>query len=401
MAGFVSKPIQAVKYSFKPMKILFLDQTGKLAGAEQVLLDVAYPYRHSCLVALFEGGPFEQALRDRNIPVQVLTDTPLDVRRESNVWQGLNSLKQLTPLVQRVAQLSQGYDVIYANTPKAMVVGSLAHLITHKPLVYHLHDILSLEHFSQANRKLLVTLANRCAMKIIAVSHATKRAFVEAGGKGERVEVIYNGFDVDKFRGWELEGFFLRRQLDLDQRFVVGHFSRLSPWKGQHVLIEALPHCPKNMTVLLVGDALFGETDYVDRLRQQVKRLKLEDRVHFLGFRGDIPQLMATCDLITHTSTAPEPSARVLIETMLSGRPLVASCTGGTSELVENGHTGWLVPPADSGALAGTLTKLYDRPVQAAQIAKQAQRVAQERFGLESAIASIQQILNTLTPIAV
>ncbi|MEO1593145.1 MAG: glycosyltransferase family 4 protein [Cyanobacteria bacterium J06632_22] len=383
------------------MKILFLDQTGKLAGAEQVLLDVAYPYRHTSLVALFEGGPFEEALRDRNIPVEVLTDTPLEVRRESSVWQGLSSLKFLMPLVQRVVQLSQHYDVLYANTPKAMVVGALAQLLTQKPLVYHLHDILSLEHFSQANRQLLVTLANRCATKIIAVSHATKRAFIEAGGNGERVEVIYNGFDVDKFRGWELEGFFLRRQLELDQRFVVGHFSRLSPWKGQHVLIEALPRCPQNMVVLLVGDALFGETDYVRRLRRQVSMLKLEDRVHFLGFRGDVPQLMATCDLITHTSTAPEPSARVLIESMLSGRPLVASRTGGTSELVDDGHTGWLVPPSDSLALASTLTKLYDRPVQTAQIAKQGQRIAQDRFGLEQAIASLQQTLNALMPVTV
>ncbi|MEO1510121.1 MAG: glycosyltransferase family 4 protein [Cyanobacteria bacterium J06633_23] len=380
------------------MKILFLDQTGKLAGAEQVLLDVAYPYRHTSLVALFEGGPFEQALRDRNIPVEVLTDDPLDVRRESSLWQGLSSLKQLTPLVQRVVQLSQHYDIIYANTPKAMVVGALAHLLTHTPLVYHLHDILSLEHFSQANRQLLVTLANRCATRIIAVSHATKKAFVEAGGKGDRVDVIYNGFDVDKFRGWELEGFFLRRQLNLDHQFVVGHFSRLSPWKGQHVLIEALPRCPQNMVVLLVGDALFGETDYAERLRRQVTALKLEDRVHFLGFRGDVPQLMATCDLITHTSTAPEPSARVLIESMLSGRPLVASHTGGTSELVDDGYTGWLVPPADAGALASTLTQLHDRPVQTAQIAKQGQQVAQARFGLDGAISALQLILNTLAP---
>ncbi|MEL6247254.1 MAG: glycosyltransferase family 4 protein [Cyanobacteria bacterium J06627_15] len=383
------------------MKILFLDQTGKLAGAEQVLLDVAYPYRQTSLVALFEGGPFEQALKDRNIPVRVLTDTPLEVRRESSLWQGLSSLKQLTPLVQRVAQLSQQYDLIYANTPKALVVGALAHLITHRPLVYHLHDILSLDHFSKANRQLLVTLANRCATRIIAVSHATKAAFIEAGGQGDRVEVIYNGFDVDKFRGWELEGFFLRRQLDLDHRFVVGHFSRLSPWKGQHILIEALTRCPKNMVALLVGDALFGETQYVQQLRRQVAALGLKDRVHFLGFRGDIPQLMASCDLITHTSVAPEPSARVLIESMLSGRPLVASCTGGTSELVENGHTGWLVPPADSTVLASTLTKLYDRPVEAAQIAKQGQHVAQQRFDLGSAIATLQQTLSTLSPLTV
>ncbi len=61
----------------------------------------------------------------------------------------------------------------------------------------------------------------------------------------------------------------LRQQLGLEGKFVVGHFSRLAPWKAQHILIAALAQCPPEVTAILVGDALFGEQDYVQKLHQQ------------------------------------------------------------------------------------------------------------------------------------
>ena len=105
--------------------------------------------------------------------------------------------------------------------------------------------------------------------------------------------------------------------MGLGDRFVIGHFSRLSPWKGQHILLEALVHCPADVVAILVGDALFGEQDYVQTLKAQVESLGLQNRVHFLGFRSDIVPLMHACDVVAHTSTAPEPFGRVIAEAML------------------------------------------------------------------------------------
>jgi hypothetical protein len=133
------------------MKILFLDQSGNLGGAELCLLDIAQLYRDSCLVGLFASGTFKNALEQQKIPVQVLGDQGIQVRKDSNLLQGLKSLGQLIPLIFEVAQLSRQYDLIYVNTQKALVVGSLASLLSHRPLVYHLHDILSKEHFSPIN----------------------------------------------------------------------------------------------------------------------------------------------------------------------------------------------------------------------------------------------------------
>ncbi len=375
------------------MKILFLDQSGAPGGAQLCLIDIAKPYRDSALVGLFADGPFRQLLEQQHIPVQVLATQPIQVRKDSNLAQGLASLGQLAPLIARVVLLSRDYDLIYVNTQKALVVGALASFFSRRPLVYHLHDILSAQHFSRTNRILAVTLANGFASLVIANSKATQAAFVEAGGRPDITDVVYNGFEPRFYQSHESNPSQIRQQLGLDGRFLVGHFSRLSPWKGQHVLIEALAHCPQTVAAILVGDALFGEQDYVQSLHEQVAALGLEERIRFLGFCSDIVPLMRACDLIAHTSTAPEPFGRVIVEAMLCGRPVVAAQSGGAVELVETDKTGWLVPPGDPLLLAAAITACRSQPEHAATIAHQAQSQSSQRFHLLTINQQIEQLL--------
>ena len=378
------------------MKILFLDQSGKPGGAELCLIDIAKPYRDSCLVGLFADGSFRNLLEQQQIPVEVLTTQSIQVRKESSLVQGLASLGQLVPLITKVVQTARKYELIYANTQKALVVGALASFFSRRPLVYHLHDILSTEHFSSINRRLAITLANRFASLVIANSKATKAAFIAAGGHSDITEVVYNGFEPEKYLAQESNPHQLRQQLGIDRQFVVGHFSRLSPWKGQHILLEALAYCPENVTAILVGDALFGEQDYVEHLHHQVATLGLKKRVQFLGFRSDIVSLMSACDLIAHTSTAPEPFGRVIVEAMLCGRSVVAAEAGGAIELVETGKTGWLVTPENPRQLAEVITTCYQKPEYAATIAKESQIQASQRFDLTKINQQIEQLLSHL-----
>ncbi|MGL4880429.1 MAG: glycosyltransferase family 1 protein, partial [Waterburya sp.] len=136
------------------MKILFLDQSGNLGGAELNLLDLAKFYRDSCLVSLFVDGSFRQALEQSQIPVQILSTQPLAIRKDSSWLQSLSNVGQIIPLIKKIVKLSYNYDLIYANTQKALIIGAIASFLTNKPLIYHLHDILSSEHFSRTNRQL-------------------------------------------------------------------------------------------------------------------------------------------------------------------------------------------------------------------------------------------------------
>ena len=378
------------------MKILFLDQSGKPGGAELCLIDIAKPYRQSSLVGLFADGSFKTLLEENQIPVKVLTRKAIQVRKESSLAQGLSSLGQLLPLIATVVQTARTYDLIYANTQKALVVGALASFFSRRPLVYHLHDILSPEHFSKTNRRIAVTLANKFASLVIANSQASQAAFVAAGGRPEIVKIVYNGFEPTKYEVKESEVNSIRQKLELDGKFIVGHFSRLAPWKGQHILIEALAKSQRQVTAIFVGDALFGEQDYVKRLHQQVSDLGLENRVKFLGFRDDIPQLMAACDLVSHTSTSPEPFGRVIVEAMLCGRPIVAAKAGGAIELIDHEINGFLTEPENSQELAIIINTCLSDPEKIAKIAKTARHTAAERFDVTSINQQIAQLIESV-----
>ncbi|MEG3435929.1 glycosyltransferase [Pannus brasiliensis CCIBt3594] len=379
------------------MKILFLDQSGQLGGAELCLADLAAFYGDRCSVGLLADGTFRTFLEHRGIAVRVLHDRPIAVRKDSGWLRGITGGLSLLPTFLKTARLAQKHDLLYANTPKALIAGSIAASLARRPLIYHLHDILSAEHFSPANRAAIVALANRFASLVIANSRATETAFREAGGKVDRVAVVYNGFDPGRYEVPDAEITRLRREIAPDGQFIVGHFSRLSPWKGQDVLLDALARCPEETIALFIGSALFGEDEYVNRLHERVSRLGLEKRVKFLGFREDIPRLMAICDLIAHTSTAPEPFGRVIVEGMLAGRPVVAAAAGGAIELVQHDETGWLVPPRDPEKLAETISLCYHRPDLAGAIARRARVHASRQFDRTAINRQIDRLLDRVS----
>jgi glycosyltransferase involved in cell wall biosynthesis len=204
---------------------------------------------------------------------------------------------------------------------------------------------------------------------------------------------VYNGIDPSPFEAVtaaEVTG--LRRDLGLEGVPVVGAFGRVTPWKGQHVLLEALPHL-SDVHALLVGEALPEDQAYAKNLRQQSKDLGVEDRVHFAGFRRDIPQLMRLSDLVVHTSVAPEPFGRVIVEGMLAGSTVVATRGGGVLEIVDDGINGVLVPPGDAKALAEVLGGLLVDPDKAQALARAGHATALQRFSLQAMLEGVAQQL--------
>ena len=122
----------------------------------------------------------------------------------------------------------------------------------------------------------------------------------------------------------------------------------------------------------------------------------LENRVKFLGFRSDIPQLMAMCDLVAHTSTAPEPFGRVIVEAMLCGKPVVAAQAGGAMELVEDGVNGFLVTPGEPQELARVINNCLQESTKTAMIANHARIIATERFDVNTINQQIQELLKSI-----
>jgi glycosyltransferase involved in cell wall biosynthesis len=340
-------------------RVLFVNQSAVLGGGELSLVDIAQELRCSAMVALFEKGPLESRLAAAGVPVHPLraASSVRSVRRESNTI-SLAAAVAVGCLACKLARLARGYDLLYANSQKAFVTAALAAPVVRRPLIWHLRDLLVPEHFSAATTRVAVRLANACAARVIANSRATAAAFVAAGGHPAKVRVVYNGIDPAPFDAVTEEDVrSARDELGVGAAPLIGVFGRFHPWKGQHVAIEALGTLP-GVHALLVGAPLFGENAYADILRERTRQLGLERRVHFLGFRSDIARLMRTVDIVVHTSTAPEPFGRVLVEGMLAGRVVVASRAGGAVEVLHDGVTGALVEPGNPAALARCLEAL-------------------------------------------
>jgi glycosyltransferase involved in cell wall biosynthesis len=376
-------------------KILFVSYTAVLGGGELCLLDFAHAYRDTSQVVLLTDGILKQRLEGLGVQVQVLPSSRslADVKVSSGLTSSLRSVGELWRIGKQIAKISQDYDLVHANNQKGFVVAAIARLFGGAPVVWHLHDILTANIFSATNRRIAVTLANWFATRVIVNSQATGEAFLVAGGKRQLLRTVYNGFDRQQFDQISDDQMHLRDELGIPRdRHLVGMFSRLSYWKGQHILLEAVSQLT-DVHVLLVGEALFGESEYTEQLKTIAAQPSLQGRVHWLGFRQDIPALMKACDAIAHCSTAPEPFGRVIVEAQLAKRPAIATLGGGTGEIIENGITGFLIPPNDPQLLAEAIQKLFSDRAATEQMVNLAYLQAQTKFSIPAVCLAFEMAI--------
>ena len=317
------------------MKILYINQTGQLGGGELAILPWLRAHSDGARMILLEDGPFRPLLEECGIPVDVLPlDTLKNVRRESGMASLFSNLPAFASLRSRLAELAVGFDILYANSQKAFLLAALSKR-RGQPLIWHLRDMLTAEHFSLILRKIAVFAGNRYATAIIVNSQATAESFVAAGGLRNKLSVVHDGVSHLPFDGVDAKRLAaLRKEVGSDERPTIGIFGRLSPWKGQHIVLDALSTLPEPH-VALVGDALFGEVAYLERLKERANQPDIAGRVHFLGFRRNIPELMKSMDIVVHSSTSAEPFGLVIVEGMLARKPVIATRAGGVLEIIQ------------------------------------------------------------------
>lgn len=371
---------------------LYVDHTGKLGGAELSLLDLM-AHRPGAGLVVFEGGAFpERAAEAGQRVVRVGGGELKTIRREAGLTAAMKALLGLRRLAAAVAEKARetGADVLYANSLKAMIVSSLAGRSCGLPVIWHVRDLLTAEHFSRTNLTACRWVARWGVYGAVANSQASAKALTSLVGGRVPVRVVYNGFDPEAFPSRPAE-----KSDEGHAVPTIGLFARLAPWKGQHVAIDALAELDRlspgadsaaRPRLRIVGEALFGEDAYADALRQQADRLGLADRVEFLGFRDDVPALLHRCDVVIHSSTSAEPFGRAVVEAMLAGRPVVATDAGGVREIIDTPDVGRLVPPGDVDALAGAIAELLAEPEATARMAEAGRAQARTRFSLSAVL---------------
>jgi glycosyltransferase involved in cell wall biosynthesis len=327
-------------------------------GAELILCDLVRDFFPNSAIFLFEDGPVRLQMRAAGFDPAVgrRLDALLDIRRDGPLMLDVAFLHAMSRGVMQLARMARRYELVYANSQKAFITAAFAAPLARRPLVWHLHDVITTEHFGTKQIRVAIGLANRAARRVIVPSKAVAEAFCAVGGRREKLRIVPNGVSVPA-DARSLDRVKLRAELGLPEGFLISVVGRIDPEKGQHVILEALALLP-GAQCLIVGDTIFGTHDYKEQLDRLVDSLGLRARVRFLGHRTDVPRLMRASDVVVQTSVRPESFARVIVEAMLCGTLVVGPREGGVPEILTEDLVALLYPPGDSGALANLLRSL-------------------------------------------
>jgi len=231
--------------------------------------------------------------------------------------------------------------------------------------------------------------------RVIAVSREHGRYLREEEGlDAKRVTVIHNGVDPGRFppRREGTDRAEHRRGLGLPPEGpVVGIVAALRPEKNHRLLLEAMVRIPKERRPHL---AILGEGPTEARLRDAVAELALRPSVHWLGVRDDVPEVLASLDLLALSSDPNvETFPMCVLEAMAACLPVVSTDVGSLGEMVQDGRTGRLVPPGNPAALAEAIDTILSAPDAGAGLGRAgAARVAAE-FTREAMVAKTAALL--------
>ncbi|MDI6655647.1 MAG: glycosyltransferase family 4 protein [Candidatus Hydrothermarchaeota archaeon] len=208
----------------------------------------------------------------------------------------------------------------------------------------------------------------RRADKIVAVSSFLANELRKYDIENEKIETVLNGVDIEGFNPKE-SGEEVRKKHGLEDKKVLLYVGRISPQKGIEYLLEALPAVVQehqDVKLLVVGGPTYKMKSstynaYSANLRRIIQKYNLDDAVRFAGYVNfeKMPQYYAAADICVVPS-AYEPLGNTVLEALASGKPLIASKTGGIQEVVEHMKNGVLVPPKNPSAIADAILKLLE-----------------------------------------
>jgi glycosyltransferase involved in cell wall biosynthesis len=338
------------------LRILHVCATAERGGLETILLNVAKSLDRSRFtphVLFLTNGPFVNEVELAGIETHVI-----DAGRVRQVLEGGKALAGTVRLIR-----DEGINLVHSHNAKAHIYGGLAASIARVPSIYHLHGVPRFAPTRDGFVSLLsVTIPARLT---VACSSYVASAFKRAWHSRREITVVRNGTFPSVATASESQA--VRQELQIiDGAPLVVMAARLQRWKGVHVFVEAAAHVARvhpEAQFIIVGGTLFGlEPNYPRQLQQLIERLELQACVRLVGFRTDVLSFFSAASLVVHCSIEPEPFAVVLLEAMACSKPVIASDSGGTGEIIEQGVEGLLVPPNDPEGLSKAICSLLADP---------------------------------------
>jgi glycosyltransferase involved in cell wall biosynthesis len=329
------------------------------------------------VLTLHPGGEVEDELRAGGVSVRSL-----------GVGARLSSARTLRAIVTAARALRRGrFDVVHGYQWRPALVGALAGRLAGVPL--RLASKRSLTGDDRQAGRAWRHIARQ--VDTVIVNADALRVEGEQRGMRCRWALLQNGVDTEHFRLAPPDPD-ARAALGLDpQRPVVGTIGRLEDRKGHDQLLRAAGTMlaggnGRRPQIVIVGDGPLRE-----KLQAQAESLGVADSVRFAGTVADVRPSLAAMDVFVMPSHA-EGMSNALMEAMAAARPVVATAVGGNTEVVVDGKTGVLIPPADPAAIADAIAGLLRDPARAAGLGAAAREFVTKRFGARARVAELEQL---------
>ena len=277
---------------------------------------------------------------------------------------------------------SRGVALVHTHSSIDSWLAGLAARSLGLPVVRSRHVTIPIRH----------GLVYRLADRIVASGEEAARCVREAGVPPERVLAISAGVDLDRFHPG-VSGKGVRDELGLHGP-VVGLVANIRGSKGHQYFLEAVPEILQvraDASFLIVGTGVG-----FDDVRRRVCEMGLENAVRMLGFRRDVPEVLAALDVLALPSTKSEATSQVILQALAIGTPVVATTVGGSPEVIRDGATGRLVPPADAPALARAILELLAAPDTARTMARAGGDAVRAAQSMDTVMARVAALYHDL-----
>jgi len=328
---------------------------------------------HEVVVATRPSGTWAAKLNEAGVAHEALP-----MRSEVD----LRSVRRLVRILK-----THRIQVVHAQKGKARTLAMLAGLVTKIPvLVLNRGVSFPLDPFNRLGH------TTRRVTAIVAVCESIKRGLVSQRVPAEKIHVIYSGTDTDRFHP-KVDGSGIRRELGLGPEDFLFTQIGVRSWKGNDDTIDALalaaPRVPR-ARLLIVGAR--GPQVLHDRARAQ----GVEGRVHALGYREDIPEILAGSDCCIDASYAGLGITGTLREALAVETAVIASDLEGNPELVIDGETGLLFPPRDVKALAEAMARMATDRALSEATARAGRMLVEARFSTRAKLDATEALYRRL-----
>lgn len=311
---------------------------------------------------------------------------------KSSIFTKFRMIVELIPFLKKFSKILKEHEIKLAhfNMLRSLLIYGLVFKLKGIPIIWHLRG----DDYKSKLFDFLMKVGKYLSDKIIVVSKHIKNVFPNS----PKCELVYNGLDVGEFDTQEFE--YINKQFSIEENTItIVCVGTLVEKKGQIYLIRAIKKVDaifSNIKVLIIGDAPEeGSDEYKKLLNSEVNKLGLSDKIIFTGWRDDVSKIFKSADIFVLTSLK-EAFGRVTIEAMYSKLAIIATNSGGTPELIEEGKHGILVEPENVEELYRALIHLIENPDYRRKIGNLANKAVMERFTTKITASKIEQIYKEL-----